>query len=122
MCSVTKRDRYPCEELRAWVGIKPIDVMRQRRLRWFGHIERREGNSWPKKVQILAVDCSRCHYMNSLMCRKLVHKRYSKLKGSLTELTTIMNWTCDVCLHEMFPFHICTNKQIKTNRNYKRWT
>ena len=42
MCSVTMRDRYPCEELRAWVGIKPIvDVMRQRHLHWFGHIERR---------------------------------------------------------------------------------
>ena len=57
MCSVTMRDRYPCEELRAQVGVKPIvDVMRQRRLRWFGHIERREDNSWLKKVQILAVD------------------------------------------------------------------
>ena len=44
-------------KLRAWVGVKPIvDVMRQRRLRWFGHIERREDNSWLKKVQILAVD------------------------------------------------------------------
>ena len=51
------RDRYPCEELQAWVGIKPIvDVMRQRRLRWFGHIERREDNIWIKKVQNLAVD------------------------------------------------------------------
>ena len=30
MCGVTTRDRYPCEELRAWVGVKPIvDVMRQ---------------------------------------------------------------------------------------------
>ena len=57
MCGVTMRERYPCEELRAWVGIKPIvDVMRQRRLRWFGHIERREDNSWLKKVQNLAVD------------------------------------------------------------------
>ena len=51
------RDRYPCEEFRAWVGIKPIvDVMRQRRLRRFGHIERRGDNSWLKKVQNLAVD------------------------------------------------------------------
>ena len=24
MCGVTMRDRYPCEELRAWVGVKPI--------------------------------------------------------------------------------------------------
>ena len=57
MYGVTMRDRYPCEELRARVGIKPIvDVMHQRRLCWFGHIERREDNSWLKKVQILAVD------------------------------------------------------------------
>ena len=50
------RDRYPCEELRAWVGIKPtVVVIRQRRLCWFGHIERREDNSW-LEVQILAVD------------------------------------------------------------------
>ena len=57
MCGVTMRDRYPCEELRARVGIKPIvDAMCQQRLRWFGHIERREDNSWLKKVQILAVD------------------------------------------------------------------
>ena len=55
MCGVTMRDRYPCEELRALEGIKPIVVMRQRRLRWFGHIERREDNSW-LKVQILTVD------------------------------------------------------------------
>ena len=51
MRGVIMRDRYPCEELRARVGIKPIvDVMRQRRLRWFVHIERREDNSWLKKV------------------------------------------------------------------------
>ena len=57
ICGVSLRDRYSCEELRARVGIKPIvDVMRQRRLRWFGHIERREDDSWLKKVQILAVD------------------------------------------------------------------
>ena len=58
MCGVTMSDRYPCEELRAWVGIKPIvDVMRQRRLHWFGHIERRVDDSLLKKVQNLAVDC-----------------------------------------------------------------
>ena len=57
MCGVTMRDRYPFEELGARVGIKPtVDVMRQQRLRWFGQIERREDNSWLKKVQILAVD------------------------------------------------------------------
>ena len=31
-----------------------------------------------------------------------------------------MNWTCDVCLHEMFPFHICTNKQIKDEQKLQK--
>ena len=54
MCGVTMRDRYPCEELRAWVGIKRIvDAMRQRHLRWFGHIGRSEDNSWCKRYKIL---------------------------------------------------------------------
>ena len=54
MCGATMRDRYPCEELRAWVGIKPIvDAMRQQHLHWFGHIW---SHSWLKKVQNLAVD------------------------------------------------------------------
>ena len=62
VCGVTMRDRYPCEELRARVGIKLIvDIMRQQRLHWFGHIERREDNSWLKKVQFLAVDCHSGH-------------------------------------------------------------
>ena len=30
--------------------------MHQRHLRWFGHIERREDNSWLKNAQNLAVD------------------------------------------------------------------
>ena len=54
------------------------------------------------------------------ICKKLVHKRCLKLKGSLTKLTTIMNWTCDVCLHEMFPFHLCTNKQIKDEQKLQQ--
>ena len=57
MCSVTMRDRYPCEELRAWVGIKPIvDVMRERVCTGLVELERREDNSWLKKMQNLAVD------------------------------------------------------------------
>ena len=33
-----------------------MDVMRQRRLRWYGHVERREDSSWLKKVRNLEVD------------------------------------------------------------------
>ena len=51
MRCIFERDRYCCEELRTQLDIKPImDVMRQRRLRWYGDVERREDNSWLKKV------------------------------------------------------------------------
>ena len=56
MCGVTLRDRLSCEDIRARVGIKSIlDMMRQRRLRWYGHVERREDDSWLKKVQNLEI-------------------------------------------------------------------
>ena len=57
MCSATLKDRKSCEELRAQMGVDSIvDVMRRRRLRWYGHIERREDDSWLKKVQHLEVN------------------------------------------------------------------
>ena len=31
-----------------------------------------------------------------------------------------MNWTCDVCLHEIFSFRICTNKQIKDEQKLQK--
>ena len=41
MCNVSLRDRKSSEELRNRLGIAIItDVMRQTRLRWFGHVER----------------------------------------------------------------------------------
>ena len=54
------------------------------------------------------------------ICKKLIHKRCSKEKGKLTKLTTIINWTCDVYLQEIFPFHICTNKQFKDEHKLQK--
>ena len=56
MCGVSLKDRFSCEELRARLGIKSIlEVMRQRRLRWFGHVERRDIDSWLQKVRNLEI-------------------------------------------------------------------
>ena len=56
MCGVTLRDRFSSEELRAWLGIKSLlDVLRQRCLRWFGHVERRDDNSWLQKFHNLDI-------------------------------------------------------------------
>lgn len=56
MCGVTLKDRFSSEELRARLGIKSIlDIMRRSRLSWFGHVERRDGDSWLRKVRNLEI-------------------------------------------------------------------
>ena len=57
MCGVTLRDRKSSEELRQRLGVESIrECIRKGRLRWFGHIERREDSSWIKRCRDLVVD------------------------------------------------------------------
>ena len=57
ICSKRLADRVPTEHLRRRIGIHPIEeVVRLRRLRWYGHVQRMRDDSWPKKVQSLEVD------------------------------------------------------------------
>ena len=44
-------------ELRARLGIPSLeDIMRQGRLRWFGHVKRLDENQWQNKILSLNVD------------------------------------------------------------------
>jgi hypothetical protein len=57
MCGVTLRDRRSSEELRQRLGIDSVsNVVRRNRLRWFGHVERKDENDWVKACQRLEVD------------------------------------------------------------------
>ena len=43
MCGVTLRDRIPTVELKRRLGVEGVvEVMRRGRLRWFGHVERKD--------------------------------------------------------------------------------
>ena len=47
MHEVTLRDKVPTVELRHRLGIEGVmKVMRRGRLRWFGHMERKEVDDW----------------------------------------------------------------------------
>ena len=47
MCGVTLKDRCKSEELRKRLDIEDVaDVVRKSRLRWFSHVERKEGGDW----------------------------------------------------------------------------
>ena len=50
MCGMSLREKKTNAELRESMGIEKIsDVMRCSRLRWMGHVLRKEGNDWVKK-------------------------------------------------------------------------
>jgi len=52
MCGVKLKDKLPSKELRERerVGIDDIAlVLQQNRLRWYGHVLRKEDNDWVKK-------------------------------------------------------------------------
>ena len=47
MCGVTLKDRCKSEELRKRLYIEDVaDVVRKSRLRWFGHLKRKDAGDW----------------------------------------------------------------------------
>ena len=60
MCGVSLREKKTNAELRESMGIEKInDVMRRSRLRWMGHVLRKEVNDWVKKSMEMSVEVSR---------------------------------------------------------------
>jgi len=50
MCGITLKDRFRSRELRERLGIDDIAlVLQQNRLRWYGHVLRKEYDDWVKK-------------------------------------------------------------------------
>ena len=59
MCNVKVKDRVPSKELRERLGIDMILILQQNRLRWYGHVLRKEGTDWVKKCMEYDVEGSR---------------------------------------------------------------
>ena len=50
MCGVKLNDRLPSKELRERLGVDDIAlVLQQNRLRWYGHVLRKDDDDWVKK-------------------------------------------------------------------------
>ena len=57
MCGVTLRERKKSEDLRKKLCLPNIgEVLRRSRLRWFGHVERRDNAEWIRKVSQMEVE------------------------------------------------------------------
>jgi len=60
MCNVKVKDRIPSKELRERLGIDDIiSILQQNRLRWYGHVLRKEDTDWVKKCMEYEVVGSR---------------------------------------------------------------
>ena len=50
MCGIKLKDRLPSKELRERLGVDDIAlVLQQNRLRWYGHVLRKDDDDWVKK-------------------------------------------------------------------------
>jgi len=59
MRNVKVKDRVPSKELRERLGIHDIIlILQQNRLRWYGHVLRKEDNDWVKKCMEYHVEGS----------------------------------------------------------------
>ena len=57
MCGLKLKDRFPSKELRERLGIDDIAlVLQQNRLRWYGHVLRKEHDDWVKKCMEYEVE------------------------------------------------------------------
>ena len=56
MCGVSLSENRPSAELKQWLGVTSIcEVVRRNRLRWYGHVERKESTDWIKKCSRFTV-------------------------------------------------------------------
>jgi len=75
MCGVKLQDRIPIKELRGRLGLDDIiSVLQRNRLRWYGHVLRKEDNDWVKKCMAYEVEGTRPRGKPKKTWREIVEK------------------------------------------------
>ena len=75
MCNVKIKDRLPSKELRERLGIDDmILILQQNRMRWYGHVLRKEDTDWIKKCMECEVEGSRPRGRPKRTWREVVQK------------------------------------------------
>ena len=72
-----------------------------------------EKNNFESTCSICSKKCRNYGAIPCSVCKHLVHKKCSKLRDKISKLNTLMNWTCHVCLNNLFPFQNITNHILK---------
>src|SRR5258706_301013 len=81
MCGVTLRDRKRSEELLSRLGIERIsEVVRRGRLRWYGHVERKDPIDWVSACRGLVVEGARSRGRGRKTWQECVQEDMKRLK------------------------------------------
>ena len=103
MCGVSLKDRKRSDELLNRLGIECVENKIQRgRLRWFGHVERKEENNWVKKctrMNVIGVVDQRCSEENVEKLCQEGHEGYGYKGGNGTGPLCLEKyyWGSDPC-------------------------
>jgi len=74
-CGIKLQDRIPSKGLRDSPGLHDIIlVLQQNRLRWYGHVLRKEDNDWVKKCMQYEVEGTRPRGRSKKTWREIVEK------------------------------------------------
>ena len=80
MCGKTRMDKVRNEDIRSLVGVALIEEkMRENRLRWFGHVERRPIDAPVRRVEKIDIEQSKKLRGRPKMNWMKVVKKYMKL-------------------------------------------
>ena len=86
MCGVSLRDRKRSVDLYGLLGVQSVvEVVRRGRLRWFGHVERKNGDDWVSSCRNVVVAGMRCAGRG----RKTW---YECVKADMKELGLLAEW------------------------------
>ena len=86
MCGVTLSNRIKSEEVNKRLGIVGVmETVRKGLLRWFGHVERKEGGDWVSRCRDLQVDGKGCRGRGKKTWRECVNEEMKK-RGVRPEL------------------------------------
>jgi hypothetical protein len=60
MCGISLKERKKSEQLREMLGLEAVSlVIRKGRLRWFGHVDRKDDDDWVKRCTVMEVSGTR---------------------------------------------------------------
>jgi hypothetical protein len=93
MCGVTLKNRNSSVELNQRLRIDKVsDVIRRNRLRWFGHVERKDDNDWVKACQRMVVTGERGRGRGKKTWRECVTDDMKALNLEECDLQDRLKW------------------------------